>query len=158
MKVNRLHFVSLVMAALLLAGTAIAQGPRGHGEDFFGPMLGNMTDILDLTDAQQAQIKQIHQNAKPTMQPLMDQERQSHQALMQLITSGNFSEAAAKKILDQESQVHEQVALQHAQLAAQAYQVLTPEQKTKLAQVMARHQQQMQERMQQHSQEAPPQP
>jgi len=158
MKVSRLNFVSAVMAALLLAGTAIAQGPRGHGEDFFGPMLGNMTDVLDLTDAQQAQIKQIHQNAKPTIQPLMEQERQSHQALMQLITSGSFSEAAAKKILDQESQVHEQMALQHAQLAAQAYQVLTPDQKTKLAQVMARHQQQMQERMQQHSQEAPAQP
>jgi periplasmic protein CpxP/Spy len=158
MKVSRLNFVSAVMAALLLAGTAIAQGPRGHGEDFFGPMLGNLTDVLDLTDAQQAQIKQIHQNAKPTIQPLMEQERQSHQALMQLITSGSFSEAAAKKILDQESQVHEQMALQHAQLAAQAYQVLTPDQKTKLAQVMARHQQQMQERMQQHSQEAPAQP
>src|SRR5579862_3440943 len=117
MKVSRLNFVSAVMAALLLAGTAIAQGPRGHGEDFFGPMLGNLTDVLDLTDAQQAQIKQIHQNAKPTIQPLMEQERQSHQALMQLITSGSFSEAAAKKILDQEAQVHEQMALQHAQLA-----------------------------------------
>ena len=158
MKFSRMNLVTVVLAAVLLAGTAIAQGPRGHGEDFFGPMLGNMTDVLDLTDAQQAQIKQIHQNAKPTIQPLMEQERQSHQALMQLITSGSFSEAAAKKILDQESQVHEQMALQHAQLAAQAYQVLTPDQKTKLAQVMARHQQQMQERMQQHSQEAPAQP
>lgn len=159
MKVNRLNFVSAMLAALLLAGVAMAQGPRGHGGDFFGPMLGSMTDVLDLTDAQQAQIKQIHQNAKPTIEPLMEQERQSHQALMQLISSGSFSDAAAKKILDQESQVHEQLALQHAQLAAQAYQVLTSEQKTKLAQVMARHQAQMQERMQQHAtQEAPAQP
>ena len=158
MKFSRMNLISAVLAAALLAGTATAQGPHGPGGDFFGPMLGNMTDILDLTDAQQAQLKQIHENAKPAMTPLMDQERQSHQALMQLITSGNFSEAAAKKILDQESQVHEQMALQHAQLAAQAYQVLTPEQKTKLAQVMARHQQQMQERMQQHSQDEPAQP
>jgi periplasmic protein CpxP/Spy len=158
MKFGRLNLVSAVLAAVLLAGTAIAQGPHGPSGDFFGPMLGNMTDILDLTDAQQAQVKQIHENAKPTMKPLMEQEHQTHQALMQLITSGNFNEAAAKKILDQESQVHEQLALQHAQLAAQAYQILTPEQKTKLAQVMARHQQRMQERMQEHSQEAQPQP
>ncbi len=102
-----------------------------------------MTDVLDLTDAQQAQMKQIHESAKPAMKTLMQQEHQSHQALMQLITSGNFSDAAAKKILDQESQVHEQLALQHAQLAAQAYQVLTPEQKTKLTQVIARRQAQM---------------
>ena len=158
MKSSRLNLGAALLAAVLLAGTAIAQGPHGPGGDLFGPMLGNMTDILDLTDAQQAQIKQIHENAKPSMKPLMDQEHQSHQALMQLITSGNFSEAAAKKILDQESQVHEQMALQHAQLAAQAYQVLTPDQKTKFAQVMARHQQRMQERMQPHSQEAPAQP
>jgi len=158
MKSSRTNLVAVVLAGVLLAGTAIAQGPHGHGGDLFGPMLGNMTDILDLTDAQQAQIKQIHESAKPAMQPLMEQEKQSHQALMQLITSSNFSEAAAKKILDQESQVHEQMALQHVQLAAQAYQILTPEQKTKLAQVIARHQQEAQERMQQHSQQAPSQP
>jgi periplasmic protein CpxP/Spy len=158
MKFSRMILVTAAIAAILLAGTAIAQGPHGPGGELFGPMLGNMTDILDLTDAQQTQIKQIHENAKPAMQPLLDQERQSHQALMQLITSGSFTEAAAKKILDQESAVHEQMTLQHAQLAAQAYQLLTPEQKTKLAQVIARHQQQAQERMQQRMQEPPAQP
>jgi Spy/CpxP family protein refolding chaperone len=118
-------------------------------------MIGHWADVLDLTDAQQAQIKQLHENAKPTMKPLMQQEHQSHEALMQLITSGNFTEVAAKKILDQESAVHEQLALQHASFAAQAYQLLTPEQKTKFAQVMARHQQRMQQHMQEHSQETP---
>ncbi|MBV8050246.1 MAG: Spy/CpxP family protein refolding chaperone [Acidobacteriaceae bacterium] len=158
MKFNRMYVVTAALAAVLLAGTAIAQGPHGHGGELFGPMLENMTDILDLTDAQQAQIKQLHENAKPTMKPLMEQEHQIHQSLMQLITSGTLTDANAKPILDQESQVHEQLALQHAKLAAQAYQLLTPEQKTKFAQVMARHQQRMQEHMQQHSQEAPPQP
>ncbi|HXY02786.1 MAG TPA: Spy/CpxP family protein refolding chaperone [Terriglobales bacterium] len=152
MKFSRMSILGSVLAAVLFAGTAIAQGPHGQGGDFFGPMLENMTDVLDLTDVQQAQIKQIHDNARPTLQSLMQQEHQSHQALMQLITSGNFSEAAAKKIIDQESQVHSQLALQHAHLTAQAYQVLTAEQKTKLTQVMARHEQ----RMQQHLQEQPP--
>jgi periplasmic protein CpxP/Spy len=156
MKVGRKKIFAVALSALLLAGAAMAQGPHGHG-DFFGPMLGEMTDILDLTDAQQAQIKQIHENAKPAMKTLMQQEHQSHEALMQLITSGSYSEAAAKKILDQESTVHEQLALQHAQLASQAYQVLTPEQKTKLASVIARREQRMQQHMQEHSQEAAPQ-
>jgi len=157
MRFSRMKIFAGMLAALLLAGTAIAQGPHGRGGDFFGPMLGDMTDILDLTDAQQAQIKQIHENARPAMKSLMQQEHQSHQALMQLITSGSFSEAAAKKILDQESTVHEQLALQHAQTSAQAYQVLTAEQKTKLAQVMARRQQRMQQHMLEHSQEVAPQ-
>jgi periplasmic protein CpxP/Spy len=156
MKFSRMNILSAVLAVVLLAGAAVAQGPRGHA-DFFGPMMENMTDVLDLTDAQQAQMKQIHESAKPAMKTLMQQEHQSHEALMQLITSGTFTDAAAKKILDQESQVHEQLALQHAQLAFQAYQVLTPEQKTKLTQVIARRQARMQQHMQEHATEAAPQ-
>lgn len=157
MKFGRISAVSAVLALALLAGVAVAQGPHRQGGDFFGPMLGNMSDVLDLTDAQQAQIKQIFQNGKSAVKPLWQQEHQSHEAMMQLITSGKFDQGTAQNIANQEAQVRAQLEVQHAQLAAQAYQVLTPEQKTKLAQVLAKRQQRMRERMQQHSQEAQPQ-
>jgi periplasmic protein CpxP/Spy len=156
MKLGRNTMIVAALAIALLAGTAIAQGPHGHGDDMFGHMLGMMTDVLDLTDAQQAQIKQIYDNAKPTMKPLWQQEHQSHKAMMDLITSGNFDSAKAQAIANQESQIHAQMEVQHAQLASQAYQVLTPEQKTKLAEVMAKHHQRMEEHMKEHS-EAPSQ-
>jgi Spy/CpxP family protein refolding chaperone len=41
--------------------------------------------------------------------------------------------------------------VQRAQLMAQAYQVLTPEQKTRLNEFLAKRQQRMQEHMQEHS-------
>jgi periplasmic protein CpxP/Spy len=156
MKFGRTSVLSAVLALAVLAGVAVAQGPHRHGGDWFGPMLGNMADVLDLTDAQQAQIKQIFHNGKSTMKPLWQQEHQSHQAMMQLITSGKFDQATAQNIANQEAQIHTQLEVQHAALAAQAYQVLTPEQKTKLAQVLAKREQRMQEHMQEHSQEAAP--
>ena len=148
------------LAIVLVTGIAIAQphgGPHGGGGDFFGgPMLGFFTDMLDLTDAQQAQIKQIIATQKPAMEPLFTQEKASHQQMMQLIESGAFDQAKAQSIANQEAQVHAQLEVLHAQIASQAYQVLTADQKTKLTQFMAKRQQRMQERMQEHQQAQTP--
>ena len=143
-----------VLAVALTASAALAQGPH-HGGEMFGPMMGMMTDVLDLPDAQQAQIKQIYDNAKPSMEPLWQQEHESHKAMMQLVTSGSFDQAKAQAIASQEAQIHQQMELQHAQLAAQAYQVLTPEQKAKFNDFMAKREQRMEKHMQEHSQPAP---
>jgi len=155
MKLGRMA-VTAVLAVVLTAGAALAQGPH-RGGDMFGPMMGMMTDVLDLTDAQQAQIKQIFDSATPSMEPLRQQEHESHKAMMQLITSGTFDQAKAQSIASQESQIHQELELQHAQLAAQAYQVLTPEQKAKLNDVLAKREQRMQKHMEEHSQPAPQQ-
>lgn len=153
MKSGRMIATVAAVLIALLAGTAMAQGPHRHGGGMLGPM---MMDMLDLTDAQRAQIKQIHESAKSTMKPLWQQEHQSHEAMMALITSGNFDQAKAQAIANQEAQVHAQLEVQHAQLAAQAFQVLTPEQKTKFNEFMAKRQQRMQEHMKEHT-EAPSQ-
>jgi protein CpxP len=137
-----------VVVIALFTGSAMAQGPHHRGGDLFGPM---MMEMLDLTDAQRAQIKQIHENAKPTLKPLWQQEHQSHRAMMDLITSGNFDQAKAQAIANQEAQIHAQLEVQHAQLMAQAYQVLTSEQKTKLSEFLAKQQQRMEEHMKEHS-------
>jgi len=148
MKFGRMTAIVAAVTIALIAGAAMAQGPHRHGGDFFGPM---MMEMLDLTDAQQAQIKQIHENAKPTLKPLWQQEHQSHRAMMDLITSGNFDEAKAQAIANQEAQIHAQLEVQHAQLMAQAYQVLTPEQKTKFNEFLAKRHQRMEEHMKEHS-------
>jgi len=133
----------LVMAAsfALLSMGAMAQGfggmhGGGHGDFFDGPMLGFFADYLDLTDAQQAQIKQIRSNTKPAMEPLFQQERQSREQMRQLVESGSFDQVKAQAIASQEAQVHAQIEVQQASMAAQAYQVLTAEQKIRLKQFM----------------------
>ncbi|HLW87441.1 MAG TPA: Spy/CpxP family protein refolding chaperone [Terriglobales bacterium] len=138
------------LALTLIAGVAVSQtlkrvdmhrGGMGHEMPFFA--------LHDLSDAQRTQIKQIFQNAKPAIKPLWQQERQSHQAMMQLITSGTFDEAKAQAIANQSAQTHAQLEVEHAKIVSQAYMVLTAEQKTELAAIMAKHQQRMEERMQQ---------
>ena len=47
-------------------------------------MLGFYADYLDLTDAQQAQMKDIFAKEKPTIRPLMQQLAQGRQQMRQL--------------------------------------------------------------------------
>ena len=140
------------LALTLVAAVALSQtltrvdmhhrGGMGHELPFFA--------LHDLSDAQRTQIKQIFQSSKSAIKPLWQQERESHQAMMQLITSGAFDEAKAQAISNQAAQTHAQLEVEHAKVVSQAYQVLTAEQKTELAAIMAKHQQRMQERMSQH--------
>ena len=153
MKLVRFAPISLVVAAMLLTGVATAQGPGArHGGDFLGPV---MMDMLDLSDAQQAQIKQIYHSGKANLKPLWSQERESHSAMIKLITSGAFDPAKATAIANQESQVRAQLEVEHAQLAAQAYQVLTSDQKTKLNEFLAKREQRAQQHMMEHSAPSP---
>jgi len=142
----------LLFAAAAGAQTDAAPPHRMHGGPgaamFDGGMFPLFSKQLDLTEEQHAQIKQIFRSAKPALQPLMQQERQSHHAMMQLVASGNFDQAKAQTIATQESQIHAQIELQHAVLASQAYQVLTADQKTKLNDLMTNREQRFERHMQ----------
>lgn len=161
---NKFKMLGAGLALLLMVGFAVSQeagtgmGPRHHGAFGHGP-LGFFTKALDLTDAQKTQIKQIMTSEKPTLHPLMLQEGQAHQQMMQLVTSGKFddSQAQAQAIISQEAQIHSQIELEHARIMSQAYQILTPDQKTKFAQLQAKHQQWMSQHMQ-HEQSEPATP
>jgi Spy/CpxP family protein refolding chaperone len=149
-----------VVAAGLVAGIAFAQSEGGsmrhHGHGMMMEHgMGLPLHELNLTDDQRAQIKQIFQNEKANIKPLRQQEMQSHQQLMQLITSGSFDQAKATAIATQEAQTHIQMQVEHAKIGSQIYQLLSSDQKAKVADIMAKHQQKMQEHMQKEEQ-APP--
>ncbi len=163
MKRNKMKFLVAGLTLLLMAGFAFSQemgggpGPGHHGEFEEEHILGFFTKALDLTDAQQSQIKQIIANEKPTLQPLMAQERQAHEQMMQLATGGAFDEAKAQALATQESQTHVQLEVEHAKIMSQAYALLTPDQKTKFAQMRAKHQAHMSQHMQKEQSEQTPQ-
>jgi Spy/CpxP family protein refolding chaperone len=156
MKLGRSKMSLAALAIVLMTAIAIAQphgGPRG-GDFFGGPMLGFFTDYLDLSDAQRAQIKDIMAKEKPALEPLFKQEMQSHRQMMDLVQSGAFDEAKAQAIATQGAQIHAQLEVQHARVASEAYQVLTADQKAKLAQFMAKREQRFEQHMQEHEQGA----
>lgn len=140
----------IATAFALSAGIAVAQeeghGPMHHGMEMHG--LGLPLHELDLTADQHAQIKQIMQNEKPTLKPLMQQEMAAHQQLIQLVTSGAYDQTKAAAIAAQESQTHVQLVVEYTKIASQIYPLLSSDQKAKLADIIAKHQQHMQEHMQ----------
>ena len=156
---------SLLMIAAtglaLAAGTAVAQNQSGedapmhgsmhrgmHGHMMGGPEFQMFLHKLNLSDDQKAQVKQIFQTERPTLKPLMQQEAQAHLQMMQLVSSGNFDQARATAIASQEAQTHIQVEVEHAKIHSQIYQLLNSEQKAKVAEMITKHQQMMQEHLQ----------
>jgi periplasmic protein CpxP/Spy len=146
----------VVLGLALIAGVAFAQQGGGGGHmrrGMHGPMMGDpgfgmMLHQLNLTDDQKAQVKKIFEAEKPNLKPLVQQQFQSHQQMMQLITSGTFDQAKATALATQEAQTHIQMQVEHAKIASQIYQLLDSTQKAKVADIMAKHQ----ERMQKHQQ------
>jgi len=154
MKISYFKIASAALAIMLWSGAALAQAEapaHGHRGGAFGaPMFGFFGHQLDLSDAQKAQIKDIMTKEKPTLKPLMLQLGQSQSQLRQL-EMGAFDETQARTIATQQSQAMTELAVQRARIEAEMIQVLTPDQKTKLAQMWQRHEQ----RFMNHGQEAP---
>ena len=144
-------------AGLALAvGLAFAQteggAPMHHGMGMHGHMMGGgefgmFLHQLNLTDDQKAQVKQIFQNEKGTMHPLMQQEAQAHLQMIKLITGGSYTPAAAAQIASQEAQTHVALEVEHAKIGSQIYSLLNSDQKAKVADMISKHEQMMQEHL-----------
>jgi protein CpxP len=137
MKSTRNRFLIIGAAVMLAVAAAIAQGPHGPGGPF-----GEFHHILrqlDLTSDQHAQVKAIFEKEKPALQPLMQQMRQNHEAMKTLEAAGPFDEAKVTALATQNSQTMIQLQVEHERVKSEIMAILTPEQKTKLAQIEADH-------------------
>lgn len=148
MKSTHIRILTIGAAVLLVAAAAIAEGRHGYGgRGGFRHMLKQ----LDLTSAQQEQVKAIWTKEKPTLQPLMQQLRQNHSAMNALVASGPFDEAKTTALATQNSQTIIQLQVEHARIKSEIMQILTADQKAKLAQMEANREARM-------SKHAPPPP
>ncbi len=153
MKSTRIRILTIGAAVILAVAAAIAQGMHGHGgRGGFEHMLAFMTDYLDLSTAQQEQVKAIWAKEKPTMQPLIQQERQNHADMRALEQSGPFDEAKTRALATQQAQTQIELQVQHARIKSEMMQVLTADQKAKFAAFEAKHESRMKNHM------APPAP
>ena len=155
MKSTRIRILTIGAALILAVAAAIAQGMHGmhgHGgpDGDFHHMLAFFTDKLDLTTDQQAQVKAIWEKEKPSLEPLMKQMHQNHADMLALEAAGPFDEAKTRSLATQHAQTMIEVEVQHAHVKSEIVQVLTPDQKAKLAQFEAKHQEHMQEHMKDH--------
>jgi periplasmic protein CpxP/Spy len=141
MKSTRTRILVISGAVLLAVAAAIAEGMHGHSgpDGNFGHMLKFFTTYLDLSTDQQAQVKAIWEKEKPTLQPLMQLEHQNRASMRALEASGPFDEAKTRALATQNAQTMIELQVQHARIKSEMMQVLTPDQKTKLAEFEAKH-------------------
>jgi protein CpxP len=125
--------------AILLHAQAApgGEGHRwGHGR---GMMMGRIARELNLTDAQKAQIKEIWQAEKPTVQPLMQQLADGRKQMLAATAKGQFDQAQVQSIATQQAQVLTQLMVERAKVESKVYALLTPEQKTKAEELRQKH-------------------
>ncbi|MGH9847391.1 MAG: Spy/CpxP family protein refolding chaperone [Blastocatellia bacterium] len=147
-----------VIAGGLIAGARMARassncemfqgrggpGPQGrpHGPEDFA-LRG-----LDLTDEQKAKIKTLHEAARDSSEPYLEQLKQIHDELDKAIETAEFNEAAVRAIAAKRSSVELELNVIRARTQSAVWNLLTPAQRTKLAQ--------RREQMKQHHPDGPP--
>jgi periplasmic protein CpxP/Spy len=165
MNANRFKLLAVVlsvaMATAAFSQTVVktAQGMGHHGGFSAARMLGFYTDYLDLTDAQQAQMKDILTKEKPTIRPLIQQLAQGRQQMKALEQAATFDEAKVRSAASQQTQTMTELMVQKARIKSELMAVLTSDQKDKLAKFEARRQARFQKHFQQNQapqNQAPP--
>jgi periplasmic protein CpxP/Spy len=140
--------LALLMGLALAAPVALAQtggtdqnnqkqrgawrerGQRGHhGRHRFGAMAR-----LNLTEAQNAQMKQIRQSFRDRTQSLRQELRAKHQELRQANQGSTFNEALATQKLMEMAGLRAKLMGEQFKLRQEMLALLTPEQKTQLEQ------------------------
>lgn len=135
----------LVLAVGVIA--ASAAGPHGRrggfGGDGFGFPLRYMTDVLNLTDTQQGQIKAIMDSEKPNFQKFREQQRNFRKQMDDATQGGTFDEAKVRAIAQQQSQTFVDMAVARARVKSKIWSVLTTDQRQKAEQIKQRHESRM---------------
>ena len=145
MKSNRIKILIGALVLILLVAVGVSQTvKRAHMHGMHDGMLsehaiGFLTDYLSLNEAQQAQAKDILAKEKPTLDSLFQQMKQGHDALRQLETTGTFDEAKVRAVASQQSQTMTDLIVEKARIHSELFQILTPDQKTKMTQLMDKH-------------------
>lgn len=151
---KRILIIALVVIAAIAAVPLIAASHmRGHSTndaDGFGlHVLGKLDHIreeLDLTDAQTDQIRTIFRDVRDQNKPYRQQMKGGLHDVMTTLLTDPSNTAAAQTILDRQNAAERTMKQNMLNATARALNVLTPEQRTKLAQLMGEHRARMQHR------------
>lgn len=142
---KRYFFSALLIGAILsLTLVALAQGGGHHrgmgmgqnpppppGAHFGGDPLHHLLGQLDLTSDQESKIHTIMENERPVLQPIMEASFQSMKQLRTLATSGNYTDAQARTIAQDQAKNMVSGLVEHTRVNSQIYAVLTADQQKK---------------------------
>jgi Spy/CpxP family protein refolding chaperone len=156
MKSIRFRFLVAALAVTLgavIAKSQTADTPpppmheHGHGFGMEGHRLGFFAKYLNLTDDQKTQMKEVLHKEHATMKPLMQQMHQMNLQLKQY-EEGTYDEAKVQALVSQQAQTLVQLKVQETRIHNELYQMLTPDQQTKLKEFEANREARSQKHMQ----------
>lgn len=158
--------VALAVSATVALSAWAHPGRGGHGGPGMGMLDGGpgmmmgrgvdrMLDGLNATDAQRIQIRQIFRTAADDLKAQRESRRALRERSMEVFTAPNVDAAAAESVRQQMLQQHDQASKRMLQAMLDASQVLTPEQRAKLAERMKQRSEIMRERLQRMDRERP---
>ncbi len=137
--------LNLVLALILSSAVVSAQppwargsglgGPGGQGGPGGGGFEDRFARLLNLTDAQKTQIKNLRDQAQTASKPYFEQIKPITEEMQKLIEAPAFDEAAARALAGKMAQVQTEIHIIQAKTEAAIYQLLTAEQKAKLAEL-----------------------
>jgi len=142
---NRRMLSALVIAGLtipVLGGLTASQlqaqigGGSGMGDGPRGDRAEHLIETLDLSNDQVSQIRAIREGGREAMQALHDNLRAERETLHDLM-AGTASDAELRAQYEDIQTLHRQVADQRFENMLAVRNVLTPEQRTELAERMA---------------------
>ena len=94
---------------------------------------------LDLSDAQKEQIKALHEKARADAATYAEQLKPIRESLRAAVEAKTFDEAAVRALLAKEAQIMTDLNVIRTRAENAAYNLLTAEQKTKLAELREHH-------------------
>jgi Spy/CpxP family protein refolding chaperone len=129
--------VSIAAVPFAYAEHARNAAAHDHGFGFFG-RLQHVRQQLDLTDAQVAQLKAIGAALKEQNAPLRTQIHTGLQGVATTLLANPNDVTAAQTLLDQQLAAEQSLKANTLAAASKALNVLTPDQRSKLADMIAK--------------------
>jgi protein CpxP len=133
-------------------------GPGGPGRmgpmGMLGPLGPMIMDRLNLTDAQRDQVKSIVEAHKTDLKAVGDRAFAAHRALEAVISADTVDEPAIRARSADVATVEADMAVMRAQIRAEVWQILTPDQQQQAKTLQAEMQQRMENGRQRHQQKS----
>jgi Spy/CpxP family protein refolding chaperone len=132
--IRRSHVVVLTLIVVVLLGCAFALaqqpgfGPRGQGPGPGGLASGLMLRELNLTEAQQQQVRQLTEQLREQSRTLVDAVRKGEEARRAAVEAVPLDETRIRTAMQQLGDAQTELAILQARFHSDVYALLTPEQ------------------------------
>ena len=137
------RYLIMIGLATMILGTSVHGVVRHRrlNRPMIDRIVSRITGHLDLTDAQQTQVKSILEAERSRIAPLLTEAAKNRQQLHESTASGKFDEAQVRSLAAQQAQAMTEMIVEKERVKARIYnEVLTAEQRTRADQLLQRMQ------------------